>query len=135
VTDTDVASEVRALLDLWTDAERRGDMDELTTLLHARFRGIGADGLLLDAREWIARHRGAPHHDRYELTEVDVRRFGVTAVVSAVLTRATAAPHHAAVAAPDEFRAGLVAVWGSEGWTIVQIQLSILRRETSARRA
>src|SRR6516165_7058448 len=54
------------ILDQWAAAESEGDVDTLTSLLHADFRGDDPRGFVLTKQEWLDRHRGG---------EVTARRF------------------------------------------------------------
>jgi len=62
------------------DAELRGDAGRLGELLADDFLSIGEQGYQLGKQAWIDRHR----EFRYlsiDTTEVDVRRYGTTAIV------------------------------------------------------
>ncbi|NUS16515.1 MAG: nuclear transport factor 2 family protein [Streptomyces sp.] len=69
----------------WSEAERRGDVAALDTLLTDDFTAVGPQGFVLDKKQWIDRYAsGALIHDAFTWEEVTVRRHGQSAVAVGV---------------------------------------------------
>jgi hypothetical protein len=75
-----LADNILELQRAFDDAELRGDADRLGDLLADDFLSIGEQGYQLGKREWIDRHHDFGYLS-IETTEVDVRRYGTTAIV------------------------------------------------------
>jgi hypothetical protein len=114
--------DVRAVQDRFDRAELSGDRETLHELIADDFLSIGPRGFLLDKDQWIDRHE----HFRYqqlETAEVDVRRYGDTAVVRDVQrNRAAYGDQQVAV----DTRVSQVWVRQDAGWRLVAIQFSPL---------
>ena len=69
----------------WAEAERRGDVWALDTLLTDDFTAVGPRGFVLDKKKWLDRcASGALVHDRFTWDEVTVRQYGAAAVAVGV---------------------------------------------------
>src|SRR5215469_12888329 len=78
-----VADSIGSFLDEWAAAEQTGDTGWLETLLTEDFAGIGPLGFILPRQAWLARHGSHDlTYDSFALTEVQVRVYGQTAVVT-----------------------------------------------------
>ena len=109
------------ILDQWAAAESEGDVDTLTSLLHADFRGDDPRGFVLTKQEWLDRHRGGEVTARrfqWNLTEVGVRN-GVAVAIGTHRQWPTSGDIQSA----GRFRATLVAVDRGGRWHIVNVQL------------
>jgi ketosteroid isomerase-like protein len=75
--------EIASVLDEWTQAERRGDVDALSRDLDDDFLGVGPLGFVLSKEAWVARFGQGLSYDDFSLEETQVRRDGDTAIVVA----------------------------------------------------
>ncbi|GAB3306564.1 hypothetical protein GCM10027451_13990 [Geodermatophilus aquaeductus] len=117
--------DVREMQDRFDRAELVADRDTLRDLIAEDFLSIGPRGFVLDKPQWIARHDEF-RYEQLETSEMDVRRYGDTAVVRDVQrNRATYQDHPVAVAT----RVGQVWVRQEERWQLVAIQFSPLAEE------
>jgi hypothetical protein len=117
--------DVREMQDRFDRAELVADRDTLRDLIAEDFLSIGPRGFVLDEQQWIARHDEF-RYEQLETSEMDVRRYGDTAVVRDVQrNRATYQDHPVAVAV----RVGQVWVRQEERWQLVAIQFSPLAEE------
>lgn len=113
---------IRALVQRWADLERTQDADGFEGLLTNRFHGIGPVGFVLDARQWADRHRGGEVvNHAFDVTNIEITRYGDTAVVHAVETQRTTARGYEN---NGSFRAGLTFIRDNGTWKIASIQLS-----------
>jgi ketosteroid isomerase-like protein len=117
-----VADEILELQRAFDDAELRADVDRLGDLLAEDFLSIGEQGYRLGKREWIDRHRDFRYLS-VETTEVDVRRYGTTAIVRCA-QRSRASWHGEEMALA--VRLSQVWIRHPDGWRLVAIQFSSL---------
>jgi ketosteroid isomerase-like protein len=69
----------------WAEAERRGDVAALDTLLTDDFTAVGPRGFVLDKKRWLDRYAsGALVHDAFTWDEVTIRQYGSAAVAVGV---------------------------------------------------
>jgi hypothetical protein len=117
--------DVRAVQDRFDRAELTADRDALRELIADDFRSIGPRGFVMDKEQWIGRH-GEFRYERLDTSDMDVRRYGDTAVVRDVQrNRATYQDHPVAVAS----RVSQVWVRLDGRWQLVAIQFSPLPDE------
>ena len=117
--------DVRAVQDRFDRAELTADRDALRELIADDFRSIGPRGFVMDKEQWIGRHSEF-RYERLDTSEMDVRRYGDTAVVRDVQrNRATYQDHPVAVAT----RVSQVWVRLDGRWQLVAIQFSPLADE------
>jgi ketosteroid isomerase-like protein len=104
----------------WAKAERESDVADLDDLLTDDFVGIGPRGLRLDKRSWLQRYEsGDLLNDRFELSDLEMRHYGSTAVVNGLVAQET---RYRGNANPGMFRFTLAAVGSSERLSDVQIE-------------
>lgn len=114
--------EVLDLVTRWVDAELNEDAEGLDKLLADEFSGIGPLGFVLTKQQWAGRYRGGElKNNAFEVLDPQVKQFGDTAVVLGVQKQETTFQGHDT---GGQFRLGLVAVKGADGWSIANIQLS-----------
>ncbi len=117
-----MADNILELQRAFDDAELRGDADRLEALLADDFLSIGEQGYQLGKREWIDRHRDFRYLS-VETTELDVRRYGTTAIVRcAQRSRAYWRGEEMVLAV----RLSQVWIQQPDGWQLVAIQFSTL---------
>jgi ketosteroid isomerase-like protein len=117
--------DVREMQDSFDRAELAADRDTLRDLIAEDFLSIGPRGFVLDKQQWIGRHDEF-RYEQLQTSEMDVRRYGDTAVVRNVQrNRATYQDHPVTVAV----RVGQVWVRRDERWQLVAIQFSPLAEE------
>jgi ketosteroid isomerase-like protein len=115
-------NDVRATLDRFAAAERTADTDTLDGLLADDFLGIGPLGFVLTKDQWLDRYRGGSLvPSAFELADVSVRRYGTTAVATAVQKQEMTYHGHPA---NGEFRTVLVLSEEDGGWSLVNCQVS-----------
>jgi ketosteroid isomerase-like protein len=115
-------NDVREVQDRFDQAERTADLDTLRELISEDFLSIGPRGFVLDKQQWIDRHREFTYH-ALDTSEMDVRRYGDTAVVRDVQrNRATWRDQQVQVAT----RVSQVWVRRADRWQLVAIQFSPL---------
>ncbi|MQY10448.1 hypothetical protein SRB5_05560 [Streptomyces sp. RB5] len=69
----------------WAAAELAGDVGALEELLTEDFRAVGPRGFVLDKEGWLRRYReDLLLHDLFEWRQIEVRRYGSTAIVIGV---------------------------------------------------
>ena len=111
----------------WADAERRGDVAALDTLLADDFVGIGPRGFTLTKEQWLARYRAdALRNESFALEDVAVRLYGDTAVATGRQVQRTQYrdPGGEFRDASGQFRTSLVCVRQAGGWRIAGWQAS-----------
>lgn len=117
-----MSDDVRAVQDRFDRAELTGDRETLRELIADDFLSIGPRGFVLDKEQWIHRH-GEFSYQSLETSEMDVRRYGDTAVVRDVQrNRATYGGQQVAVST----RVSQVWVRQDGRWRLVAIQFSPL---------
>jgi ketosteroid isomerase-like protein len=117
-----VADDILELARAFDEAELHGDAGRLGALLAEDFLSIGEQGYQLGKREWIGRHRDFRYLS-IETTEVDVRRYGKTAIVRcAQRSRASWRGEAMTLAV----RLSQVRVQQPDGWRLVALQFSAL---------
>jgi ketosteroid isomerase-like protein len=80
--DTAASTMVVKMVAAWADAETRGDVDALGTILADDFVGVGPRGFLLPREAWLERHRsGALRYEALAWDDLTVRTYGETLVV------------------------------------------------------
>ena len=108
--------------DRFDRAELSADRETLRELIADDFLSIGPRGFVLDKDQWIDRH-GEFRYQSLDTSEMDVRRYGDTAVVRDVQrNRATYRDQQVAV----NTRVGQVWVRQDDRWRLVAIQFSPL---------
>ena len=124
-------NDVREVQDRFDQAERTADLDTLRELIAEDFLSIGPRGFVLNKQQWIDRHREFTYH-ALDASEMDVRRYGDTAVVRDVQrNRATWRDQQVQVAT----RVGQVWVRRADRWQLVAIQFSPLAEAPPAVRS
>jgi hypothetical protein len=114
--------DVREVQDLFDHAELTADTETLRQLIADDFLSIGPRGFVLDKEQWIHRH-GEFSYQSLETSEMDVRRYGDTAVIRDVQrNRATYGDQQVAV----KSRVSQVWVHQDGRWRLVAIQFSPL---------
>ena len=69
-------------------AELLGDVVVLADVPASDFRGIGPRGFILTKEDWLAKHRtGDLKYEAFERSEITLRTYGDTAIVTARVTR------------------------------------------------
>jgi hypothetical protein len=117
-----VTDDVRAVQDRFDRAELAGDRETLRELIADDFLSIGPRGFLLDKDQWIDRHEQF-RYQQLETGEVDVRRYGDTAIVRNVQrNRAIYRDQQVAV----DTRVSQVWIRRDAGWHLVALQFSPL---------
>lgn len=115
-------NDVRATLDRFATAEGTADTEALDGLLAADFAGIGPLGFVLTKDQWLERYRGGSLvPTSFELADVNVRRYGTTAVATAVQKQEMTYHGHPA---NGQFRTVLVLTEQDGGWSLVHCQVS-----------
>ena len=119
---------VREVQERFDEAERSADLDTLRELIAEDFLSIGPRGFVLDKSQWIERH-GEFAYQALDTSELDVRRYGDTAVVRDVQrNRATWRDQDVRV----DTRVSQVWVRLDGRWQLVAIQFSPLAEAPSA---
>jgi hypothetical protein len=114
--------DVREIQDRFDRAELTADRETLRELLADDFLSIGPRGFVMDKDQWIARH-GEFRYQSLETSEMDIRRYGETAVVRDVQrNHATYGDQQVAV----NTRVSQVWVRQDGRWGLVAIQFSPL---------
>jgi ketosteroid isomerase-like protein len=113
---------VREVQERFDEAERKADLETLRELIAEDFVSIGPRGFLLDKSQWIDRHREFAYQ-ALDTSELDVRRYGDTAVVRDV-QRNRATWRNQEVRA--DTRVTHVWVLLADRWQLVSIQFSPL---------
>jgi hypothetical protein len=117
------------LLARWIDAEARGDVVTLDTLLHVDFRGDGPRGYVLIKQEWLDRYRrGDLVNQAFEWEHTDVRAHADTVFVRGIQTQKAC---YRGEDCSGQFLATLMAVRQDQRWSIVNLQLSKLNEPDS----
>ena len=115
-------NDVLATLDRFAAAERTADTETLDGLLAADFVGIGPLGFVLTKEQWLDRYRsGSLVPSAFDLVDVSVRRYGGTAVATAVQKQEMTYHGHPA---NGEFRAVVVLSEVDNQWTLAHCQVS-----------
>jgi ketosteroid isomerase-like protein len=106
----------------WANAEREGDVATLDELLTDDFVGVGPRGFRLDKRSWLQRYEsGDLVNDRFELSDLEIRHYGDSAVVDGLVAQET---RYRGNANPGTFRCTLVLSASEQGWRLTTAQLS-----------
>lgn len=116
----------------WTDAERRGDVEALDTLLTDDFTAVGPRGFVLDKKRWLDRYAsGALVHDAFTWDEVTIRRYGRAAVAVGVQGQQSV---YDGRDADGHFRVTQMIVEDGGAWKLAAVHLSPTggRREPEA---
>lgn len=114
--------QLRALVERWAELERTQNADGFAEVLTDHFTGIGPVGFVLNATQWADRHRdGQLINHAFDVTDLDIARYGDVAVMHAVETQRTTARGHEN---NGSFRAGITAIKDGGAWRIARIQLS-----------
>ncbi|HKB31479.1 MAG TPA: nuclear transport factor 2 family protein [Streptosporangiaceae bacterium] len=114
---------IDSFLSAWTSAERAGDTETLDTLLTDDFYGVGPLGFILPRPAWLARHRGGLAYESFDLDEVQTRRHGEVAIVTARNnTRGTYQGHPI----PEAVRATLVIAGDTGSTRLAAIHMSFI---------
>jgi ketosteroid isomerase-like protein len=120
-----MSSTEERVLDLghrWSDAEQRGDVDELSALATDDFTLVGPVGFVLTKRQWLDRYRnGDLVTTSIVLAEVAVRDYGEVAVAVGVHTQQAA--YHGNPA-NGRFRTTHIAVRRGDTWLLAGMHLS-----------
>jgi ketosteroid isomerase-like protein len=117
--------DVREMQDRFDRAELAADRDTLRDLIAEDFLSIGPRGFVLDKQQWIGRHDEF-RYEQLETSEMDVRRYGDTAVVRNVQrNRATYKDEQVTLTV----RVGQVWVRQQQGWRMAAIQFSPMAQE------
>jgi uncharacterized protein (TIGR02246 family) len=113
---------IRELGHRWSDAEQRGDIDELAALSTDDFTLVGPVGFVLTKRQWLDRYRdGDLVTTSIVLDEVEVRAYGDAAVAVAIHQQQAAYQGHTA---DGRFRATHIAVRRDGTWLLAGMHLS-----------
>lgn len=115
--------DLATFLTTWADAERTGDATTTERLLTDDFVGIGPVGFQLPKAAWLQRLRsGDLHYDKLSLDEVETRRYGDCAVITARWNaRGTARGNPI----PEATRITLITVGGGE-WRLAGVHFSFI---------
>ncbi len=112
---------ITSLVQRWVDAELAGDAAAMDTLLTDDFIGVGPVGFVLNRAQWLGRHEsGSVRNHEFSVTDLHIRVYNDTALVSATETQRTTAR---GFENNGSFRLGIVAVL-QETWKIAHIQFS-----------
>src|SRR3954471_14149675 len=112
--------DVRKVQDRFDRAELTADREALRELIADDFLSIGPRGFVLDKDQWIDRHDEFSYQ-RLDTDEMDIRRYGDTAVVRNVQrNRATYRDQQVAV----DTRVSQVWIRRDAGWRLVALQFS-----------
>lgn len=116
--------DITSVLQVWIDAELRGDADALDDLLAPGFTGVGPLGFVLSRAGWLERHRShALAYARFDYDEVTIQRHPGCAVVVA---RQNADGTWQGRAVPGILRVSLVLVPAEGGWEVTFTQTSFM---------
>lgn len=123
MTAPDLA-EMEALIAAWADAETRGDVDVLGTMLAEDFIGVGPHGFLLPREAWLARHRsGDLRYAALAWGDLTVRAYGDTLVaIGRQEARGTYQGHDTS----GQLRGTLIWARQGEAWRLAGLQYSPL---------
>ena len=115
-------NDVLATLDRFAAAEHTADTEALDGLLSDDFQGIGPLGFVLTKEQWLDRYAsGSLVPTAFDLVDVSVRRYGGTAVATAVQKQEMTYHGHPA---NGEFRAVVVLSEQDGRWVLVNCQVS-----------
>lgn len=115
---------IAAVLDRWAAAEADGDVEALAECLSDDFVGIGPLGFTLPKQAWLQRHgSNGLEYDKFELQETEVREYGDTAVVTALIDQPGA---HQGNPIPQTTRSTLVLVKRGGRWRITTDHISFV---------
>jgi ketosteroid isomerase-like protein len=119
-----MADSIQAFLDEWSAAERAGDTERLDAMLTDDFIAVGPLGFILPRPAWMARHRpGELSYDSFGLAEVQARRHGEAAVVTA---RNNTVGSYQGHPIPEATRATLVLIRDAGNWQLAAAHMSFL---------
>jgi ketosteroid isomerase-like protein len=118
-----MTTDIRQLLDEWTESERTGNGEALGTMLTDDFVGIGPVGFTLPKQVWVSRFSQGLHYDDLALDDVAVHRYGDTAVVVA---HQHAVGSHNGNPTPEDTRVSFTIVPDDGDMRIAAIQYSFL---------
>jgi ketosteroid isomerase-like protein len=108
----------------WTDAESLGDTSCLEGLLTDDFLGVGPLGFVLPKGAWLARFAGGLAYESFELEEIQSRRYGEAAVITArQVGRGTL---QGSPLPFEAVRVTLAVVRQAERWLMVGIHMSFI---------
>jgi ketosteroid isomerase-like protein len=117
-------TDVTNFLSTWADAERNRDTDFLDAHLTEDFVGVGPLGFALPKPAWIARHRGDDlRYQTFDLDEIDVRRHGPVAIVSA---RQDAIGTFQGNPVPQVLRDTFVLIADDDTWKLATLHMSFI---------
>ncbi|HEY8545441.1 MAG TPA: nuclear transport factor 2 family protein [Acidimicrobiales bacterium] len=122
-TDDTTTGDFAAFLDSWAAAEQAGDATATDQLLTDDFVGIGPVGFVLPKPAWLARYENGLRYDRLDLSEVETRQYGDTAVATARWNAHGTAMGHPI---PEATRATLIATRRDGDWKLAGIHFSFI---------
>jgi hypothetical protein len=103
-------------------AERNGDVDALTTLLHQDFLGVGPFGFLLDRNQWTSRFaQGLSYTELAVTIDMPVRVIADTAIVVATQSQSGT---YSGRPIDGAFRVSLV-LTGRNDWSVMAVHMSL----------
>lgn len=118
-------AEVVDLLNRWAAAEQANDAAALESVLDADFVGVGPVGFVLTRDQWLVRFDNGLHNDAFAVQDPQVREFGDTAAVIAVLDQQT--KFHGNDNS-GQFRLSLVAVRRDDQWRLAGVHIGMLQQ-------
>jgi ketosteroid isomerase-like protein len=120
----EITQQIHELGRQWAEAQERGDVDALETLLTDDFKLVGPLGFVLDKQQWLAQYRsGALQVGSLEWDEVDVRAYAYwqAAIAIGALTQQAEYQGHPA---NGRFRVTQIAVRNGDGWKLAGVHYS-----------
>src|ERR1043165_2038723 len=110
---------VRELVRTWAERELAGDADGLLELFAPEFHGVGPVGFVLDADQWVDRHRGGMvRNEAFDVVDLKIRTYGATAVLMGELRQKTTAMGRDT---SGSFRVTIVAVQDGDAWSMANL--------------
>ena len=106
----------------WADAERRGDVEALDSLLDADFMCVGPLGFVLNKDQYLAgRRSGDLKQEAFTWQDVRVRVYGEAALAIGVQVQKTTYQGHDA---SGQFRVTQVFTRKGDAWVLASLHLS-----------
>jgi uncharacterized protein (TIGR02246 family) len=118
--------EIEELVRQLADAQQRGDVDELDSLLSEDFKLVGPFGFVVGKPQWLEQFRPqALQISTLEWDELDVRTYG-PARLAIVIGRLVQQATYAGRPSDGTFRVTVMAIRGGDRWRIAGAQYSAI---------
>jgi ketosteroid isomerase-like protein len=120
----EIHNDIETITQKWAAAERRGDVDELASILSDDFVGVGPLGFLLAKQEWLTRHQSGDFtYEAVDLDEVTVRVYDRAAIL---IGRQMQRGAYRGNRVDGQFRTTLVFVQQEGRWRLAGLHLSAI---------